>query len=284
MSDNILNTIPSILGNVLSVLISVLGGLLGSALSGNSLGTTSLDRGGVDVTLHAVVSSGDGVDMNLGIALAIVTLWLGAVLTLADGLKRFTSLNAELVRKVVHIGVGNVILLAWWLDIPAWVGVAAAIAASGVALLSYRVPILPSVNGIGRKSWGTFFYAVSIGILVAVFWGLNQREYAAIGVLVMTWGDGLAALVGQQFGRHPYKLWDMQKSWEGSGSMLLVSFVVSGVILLAVQGNLWQVWAMAGVIAIVATGLEAFSKFGIDNLTVPLGSALLGYWLSGLWL
>jgi len=143
--------------------------------------------------------------------------------------------------------------------------------------------MLPSVNGIGRKSWGTFFYAVSIGVLIGMFWQLHQQEYAAIGILVMTWGDGLAALIGQRFGRHPYKLWDMQKSWEGSGTMLLVSFIVSCTILLAVQGNLWQTWAIAGIVAIIATALEAFSKFGIDNLTVPLGSSFIGFWLSLLW-
>ncbi len=220
---------------------------------------------------------------NLGWSLTIVAAWLGTIVVVAEWLKRTTNLDAELVRKVVHMGVGNVILLAWWLQIPAWVGVTAAIAASLVALLSYQIPILPSVNSIGRKSWGTFFYAVSIGILVGVFWWLNQREYAAIGVLVMTWGDGLAALVGQRFGRHPYTLWHMQKSWEGSATMLLVSFAVSAMILLTVQGNGWQTWAIAGTIALIASGLEAFSKFGIDNLTVPLGSAFVGFCLSLLW-
>ncbi|MCS6813353.1 MAG: SEC59/DGK1/VTE5 family protein [Cyanobacteria bacterium] len=219
---------------------------------------------------------------TVGWSLAIVTAWLGTIVLVAEWLKRTTNLDAELVRKVVHIGVGNVILLAWWLQIPAWVGVTAAIVASLIAILSYRVPILPSVNSIGRQSWGTFFYAVSIGVLIAIFWGLNRQEYAAIGILIMTWGDGLAALVGQRFGYHRYQLWDMQKSWEGSATMMLVSFVVTGLILLAEQGNLWQNWAIAGTIAVVATILEAFSKFGIDNLTVPLGSAILGFWFSHL--
>jgi phytol kinase len=51
-------------------------------------------------------------------------------------------------------------------------------------------------------------------------------------------------------------------------------------ILLAVQGNIWQTWLVSLAIAIVATSLEAFSKFGIDNLTVPLASAAVGFFLN----
>ena len=220
---------------------------------------------------------------NVWFCLLLVWGWLAALLVLAEWLKRTTNLEGEVLRKVVHIGAGNVIIPAWWLHIPAWISISAAVIASGVAILSYQVPILPSVNSIGRHSWGTFFYAVSIGLLVAIFWPLHQPYYAAIGILVMTWGDGLAALVGQRFGHHAYCLWDMKKSWEGSLAMAIVSIVISGCILSIVQDSLGLSWVIALAIALVATGLEAFSKFGIDNLTVPLGSALTGFWLSQWW-
>ncbi|MGV0026495.1 diacylglycerol/polyprenol kinase family protein [Phormidesmis priestleyi] len=217
---------------------------------------------------------------NLGFQVAVVLVWLTIVALLAEGVNRFTQSGPEMVRKVVHIGTGNVILIAWWLKIPMWVGVSASIAFSAIALLSYYVPILPSINSIGRKSLGTFFYAVSIGVLVAWFWRLNLPQFAALGILVMTWGDGFAAIIGQRFGRHPYKLWNMQKSWEGSSAMALISFVVSAAILLTTQGNLWQVWLISLIVAIVAATLEAFSKYGIDNLTVPIGSAAIAYFLT----
>ena len=201
---------------------------------------------------------------------------------LAETLHRRISDNSELARKVVHIGSGNVILVAWCLQIPAWVGISASIIASIIALLSYYIPFLPGINSVGRKSWGTFFYAISIGILIAWFWPLKQYQYAAIGILVMTWGDGLAGLIGQNFGKHPYEVWGMKKSWEGTLAMALTSYVVSSLILLAVQGNVWQTWLVPVAIALVATALEAFSKLGIDNLTVPLASAALGFFLNQL--
>lgn len=217
---------------------------------------------------------------NLWINVSLIALGLGLIVLLAEFLDRRISTNTELARKVVHIGTGNVILVAWWLQIPAWVGISASIIASIIALLSYYIPFLPGINSVGRKSLGTFFYAVSIGILVAWFWPLEQFQYAALGILVMAWGDGLAGVIGQRFGQHPYEVWGMKKSWEGSLTMLLVSYVVSSLILLSVQGNVWQTWVVSLAIAFVATSLEAFSKLGIDNLTVPLGSAAVGFFLS----
>ncbi|MFB2881106.1 diacylglycerol/polyprenol kinase family protein [Floridanema aerugineum] len=211
--------------------------------------------------------------------IAIATVWVGAIVLTAELLHRYTSTDPEKIRKVVHIGTGQVILLAWWLEIPAWVGITASILASTVTLLSYKFPILPGINSVGRKSLGTFFYALSIGILVAWFWSIQQPQYAAIGILVMTWGDGLAALIGQKYGKHPYKIGGIQKSWEGSLTMTLVSFLVTSLILLAVQGNIWQTYVVSIAVALFATALETFSKLGVDNLTVPVGSAALSFLL-----
>ena len=219
---------------------------------------------------------------TVGLQISLVTAWLGLILLVAEGLNRFTSADPEVSRKIVHIGSGNVILLAWWLKIPAWVGIGAGIVAGAIALISYLIPILPSINSVGRQSWGTFFYAVSISVLIAWFWSVQLPQYAALGILVMTWGDGLAAVIGQRFGKHTYQIWGMQKSWEGSFTMFLVSFAVSSLILLAVQGNVWPTLGVSVVVGLVATTLESFSKFGMDNLTVPIGTAAIAFFLNQL--
>ncbi|MGF1571078.1 MAG: diacylglycerol/polyprenol kinase family protein [Nodosilinea sp.] len=217
------------------------------------------------------------------VQIGVVLAWLGLVGGVAEGLRRVMTLDSEITRKIVHIGAGHVILLAWWLQTPTWMGVAASVGAGMLALLSYRYPLLPGINGVGRRSLGTFFYAVSIGVLTACFWPTWQPQYAALGILVMTWGDGLAALVGQNWGRHPYEILGNQKSWEGSLAMALASFMVSLLVLGFSAGFTAQVWAMAGVVAIAATLLETLSFYGLDNLTVPLGSAALAYGLVEWW-
>ncbi|MEI1375566.1 SEC59/DGK1/VTE5 family protein [Nostoc sp. UHCC 0926] len=217
----------------------------------------------------------------LWLQIALAAIWVLLILLIAWVVNRFAD-KPEIVRKIVHIGTGNVILIAWWLDIPASVGITASILASAITLLSYRLPILPGINSVGRQSLGTFFYSVSFGILVAWFWYLQQPQYAALGILIMTWGDGLAALIGQRFGKHKYKVFGTEKSWEGSLTMMLVSYLVSSLILVGTQGNSWQTWVVSLLVAVIATALEAFSFLGIDNLTVPLGSAALAFFLSQL--
>lgn len=209
-----------------------------------------------------------------------VGLYLAILLIIAEGVNRLTSTDSEVTRKIVHIGSGHVILLAWWLNIAPWVIIVASVIASIIAVISYFMPILPSINSVGRPSLGTFFYAVSIGVLVAGFWQLGYPQYVAVGILVMAWGDGMAAIIGQHFGKHPYTVAGMTKSWEGSLTMLGVSWLVTGLILGFVTGYSGQVGLISLGVALVATGLESFSRWGIDNLTVPLGSAIVAFWLS----
>jgi len=214
------------------------------------------------------------------VQVVLVGIWLGLVGVISESLYLTKSVSVEITRKIVHIGAGNVILLAWWLQTPTWMGLTASLLFSLVALLSYWLPILPGINSVGRTSLGTFFYAVSIGLLTAAFWSTGQAEFTVIGILTMTWGDGMAALVGQSLGRHPYQVWHMTKSWEGTSAMLVMSAVVVGGVLGSVHGFTLTIGAIALCTAGVATFLESFSRWGIDNLTVPLGSAFLAY---GLW-
>ncbi len=210
--------------------------------------------------------------------IAIVIIFLGGVILLAEQLNQITTSDKELTRKVVHIGAGNVILLAWWFQIPAWIGISASVIAAIMALLSYFVSILPSINSVGRKSLGTFFYAVSMGVLIACFFP-NNSQYAAVGILVMAWGDGMAALIGQNWGYHSYELLGNRKSWEGSLTMAMISFLICFLVLLTTQGWFWGMGLISLAVAMVATGLEAISKLGVDNLTVPIASGGLSFLL-----
>jgi phytol kinase len=216
-------------------------------------------------------------DSNLWWRIATVPVYVGSIVLIAELLHRYTETKPEHVRKVVHIGTGNVMLLAWLLQLPAWVGMTSAVLAGVATLISYRLPILPGVNSVGRKSLGTFFYAVSIGILTGIFWPLQLPYYGVIGILIMAWGDGLAAIIGQRFGQHPYTIFGNTKSWEGTATMFLVSYAIVSIVLFSVQGNIWQTWAIGIPVAIAATAVESIAQWGLDNLSVPLISAGLAF-------
>lgn len=217
----------------------------------------------------------------LGWQVGLVLGWLVLIGGVSEGARQL-GYGPEITRKIVHIGAGHVILLAWWLTLPAWMGVAAAVVFAGVALVSYRLPILPGINSVGRRSWGTFFYAVSIGVLMGWCWPHGYPYFGVIGILIMCWGDGLAALVGQRWGHHSYEVWGEKKSWEGSLTMAIASGLVVLIVLGGLQGVTWSLGLVALGVAGSATILEAVSKYGIDNLTVPIGAAAIALGLTRL--
>jgi phytol kinase len=216
-------------------------------------------------------------ESNLWLRIATVPVYVGSIVLTAELLHRYTDTKPEHVRKVVHIGTGNVMLIAWLFQLPAWVGIISSVLAGIITLLSYRFPILPGVNSVGRKSFGTFFYTLSIGILTAIFWHLNLPHYGVIGILIMAWGDGLAAIIGQKFGKHPYTILGNTKSWEGTLTMLLVGYTIVSIVLFSVQGNTWQTWVVGIPVAIAATAVESIAQWGLDNLSVPLVGAGLAF-------
>lgn len=216
-----------------------------------------------------------------GWQVGVVLTWLLVIGGVSEGARQL-GVGPEITRKIVHIGAGHVILLAWWLMLPAWMGVAAGGLFAGVALVSYRLPILPGINSVGRRSWGTFFYAISIGLLMGWCWSQGYPKFGVIGILIMCWGDGLAALVGQRWGRHGYEILGETKSWEGSLTMAIASALVVLIVLGSLEGITWTVGITALGVAIASTALEAISKYGIDNLTVPIGATVVAAALTNL--
>jgi len=209
-----------------------------------------------------------------------VAIWLGLVFLASEILHRFNQ-DPELVRKVVHIGTGHVLLIAWWLHIPTWLCLAAGVIFSAIALASHYTNILPMLNDVGRKTYGVFYYALSITVLVALLWD-RHPQYAVIGIMVMSWGDGMAALIGKRFGKHTFVNLGNKRSYEGSFAMFVTSLVVTLIILGMTHGIRANDIFVAIPVAAIAALLEAYSPGGTDNLSVPLSSAGLSYFLQSL--
>ena len=215
--------------------------------------------------------------MLLTIQITAVAVWLGLVFLASEILHRFKQ-DPELVRKVVHIGTGHVLLIAWWLQIPTWLCVAAGVTFSAIALASHHTNILPMLNDVGRKTYGVFYYALSITVLVGLLWD-HHPQYAVIGVMVMSWGDGMAALIGKRFGKHTFIYMGNKRSLEGSLAMFVTSLIVMLGIFASGHSLSAHDIGVAIPVAAIAAMLEAFSPGGTDNLSVPLASASLSYFL-----
>ena len=87
----------------------------------------------------------------------------------------------------------------------------------------------------------------------------------------MTFGDGLAGLIGKSFSSKSWIIFKQNKSLFGTLTMFLTSLIVVCLIGYA-QQNSFNLNYFA--IAFLATVLEQFSVLGIDNFIVPISSAL----------
>ncbi|MBW0167356.1 MAG: dolichol kinase [Vulcanococcus sp.] len=208
--------------------------------------------------------------------ITVVLLWLAVVVGTALAVRHRFPDQREWSRKVVHIGTGPVVLLAWGLGIARWVALPAAIAVTVATALNHRFRVLPAVEDVDRHSYGTVAYGASIAILLALFWPQQPLAVAA-GVLVMAIGDGLAGLVGPQLRSPRWRVLGQGKSLAGTVAMGGGALVVLVLLQLIAQsqGMAAPGWPQVIAIALLATALEQGSSFGIDNLTVPLSAGLL---------
>ncbi len=208
------------------------------------------------------------------VALASLAMLLG--LTWARA--RF-RLDAELVRKIAHVGTGLLAVALPWVFASAWPVVAITGLAVATLLASRRVPLLRdrlggAVHGVGRASLGECYFPAAVGVLFAV--AHRQPVLYAIPLLMLTFGDAAGAMVGVEYGRHHFRSPDGTKSAEGSLACFTASFFAVHVPLLLLTGlGRAETLLIAASLAILVTLLEAVAWGGLDNLFIPLGGYLL---------
>ena len=120
-----------------------------------------------------------------------------------------------------------------------------------------------------------YYFVISLAlplnlfILIWLFW--NKDPYALFtGFFVMTFGDGLAGLIGKSFNSKSWIFFKQKKSLFGTLTMFFTSLIVVCSLGFS-QQNSFNINYLT--IAVLATVLEQFSILGIDNFIVPISSA-----------
>ena len=197
---------------------------------------------------------------------AVIGIYIVFIFLISKLLKNFYPNNQELLRKIIHIGMGPLIPLAKFLEIEQSAAQYFAGGISILILINYIYKLFPIIEDIDRQSFGTFFYCFSLLILISLFWEQDPLSLTA-GFFIMTFGDGLAGLIGKNFKSKSWKIFNQRKSIIGTTTMFLISFLV--VSILGYKNNLdfnyYYFW-----IALLATVLEQISIIGIDNFSVPI--------------
>ncbi|MEA5442410.1 dolichol kinase [Cyanobium gracile] len=199
--------------------------------------------------------------------------WLALLSGAALLLRRRWPEQREWSRKLVHIGAGPVVLIAWAFGVDKLIAVPVAGAITLLAALNHRVRVLPAIEDVERRSYGTIAYGASITLLLWLWWPDHPATVAA-GILVMAFGDGLAGLLGPMIPSPSWTVFGERRSLAGTGAMGLASLTV-----LLALGQLGSdpspATAEIALIALVATGLEQWALLGIDNFSVPMAVASL---------
>ena len=217
--------------------------------------------------------------MPIQIAIFIIALWIVIILLIAVLCKRYFPKKEELSRKIIHIGTGPVILLAWLFDVPKNIAFFTAFLITIALGVNYQYRLLPAIEDIERKSFGTIAYGISITLLLLLFWP-HYASSVCIGVLSMAFGDGLAGLIGRSVKSPKWSILDQTKSIVGTLTMGSVVAITTSIV--SSTNNLGIQPLEILVISVIATFLEQISPFGIDNLTVPIGVTCIGIWLIGI--
>ena len=201
-----------------------------------------------------------------------ILLWMAMVVAGAVLCRRLRPNQRELSRKIVHIGTGAVVPLAWFFEIPFVVALPVAAVITVVTTINHQWRFIPAVEDVDRNSYGTIAYGIAITTLLLLFWP-TRADAVSAGVLVMALGDGLAGLIGRNVASPKWVLFGQTKSSVGTMTMA----VVSGLVLIGLarwSGADLSLPAALGMVAI-ATGLEQLSWSGLDNLSVPLSVGVL---------
>lgn len=198
----------------------------------------------------------------------------------------FFTIPDELFRKILHfILLGS--FLVFIFSYPTWQS--AAIAAIIFEILVWPIlafferfkgySTLTTERKSGELKNSLLLVFTMFAIVVAICWGYFGDKYLALASLY-AWGigDAFAALIGKKFGRHKIKApkLDGKKSYEGTGSMFLVSFLTVTTILLFRGGlALLPCLIISLLVAAVAALTELYSKDGNDTIICPLSAMVV---------
>ena len=211
--------------------------------------------------------------------LAVLLAFLAAAVCAALLGFRFLHIGGEARRKVLHT-VAFLLILVMLLAAQHWY-VPVLLAALFVAIVYpvlklcekrgfYASLFQERAAGEVRRSL-VLLFATSAG-LIALFWGALDSKLSVLSA-ILGWGlgDEAAALIGKRYGRRKlrWRIADAQKSYAGSGAMLLTSFLA--VLAALTVGGIPPAAALcaAAVSALVGTVTEAVTKKGYDTVTVP---------------
>ncbi len=208
---------------------------------------------------------------------SIIMVFIG----LAEIARKVFNFSPELSRKFVHVMVGILVSLAPFILQSKTPVILLGVLFTVLNYFALQKDSLKGMHTTERISFGTVYFPIAFTLLVIMFWDRNIVLFV-VAMLILAFADTGATVVGERVNsKHKFILWHDKKSWAGSITFFLISFVVV-VLAFPLYSRLANntplatshLFAMALFTAFVATVGEAVSKRGSDNLSLTLCAAL----------
>jgi len=213
--------------------------------------------------------------LGMGMVLAIFSLLLAGL----RGYRSWRSPDPESLRKALHVGMGVVTLTFPRLFRRTWpVLLLSLVFAVGLSALrdsrSLQRRLGGIIDGVDRRSLGEIYFPAAVGLLF--LWSAGDALSFCVPMLILTFADAAAALVGARYGLRCFPIGGGKKSLEGSLAFFTVAFLCTQTpLLLFTDSGRAESLLIAVTLALQATLLEASAWGGLDNLLVPLGAFAL---------
>ena len=208
----------------------------------------------------------------LGIALVLIILT--ALLATLSWYKRIFSPHPEIVRKLLHIGMGLAILPVPWLFDAAWPALVL-VAITAPVLMALRTTRLQGnwgavLGGVGRKqSLGEIYFVGGVAVLFLLT-GDDPLRFS-IPILLLALADAAAALIGIRYGRRYYTTFGGDKTLEGSLAFLVAAFFCIQMPLLLFSAlQPIETLLIALLLSLLLMMVEAVAWRGLDNFFIPI--------------
>jgi len=193
-------------------------------------------------------------------------------------IQKLFKLSNDFSRKIIHVTVGNWVFIALYYFESWHYAIIMPVAFILINYLSYRFTIIKAME-LEEKNPGTIYYVISLAICTVLTYSQPQLLILPfLGIMAMTWGDGLAAVIGKKF---PIKQLRARRSLGGTGSFFVFTLIASIVYLLIVGNSMatGTIILISLVTALAGSLIELFSPRNTDNLTVPLIIGIVGFFV-----
>lgn len=215
--------------------------------------------------------------MNDFLGFIICIVYVFAIIGVAEALRRYRGYGAGFTRKVIHIGVG---MMSWALPFlfeSPWPFVAAALGFAVLNFLDWRYGFFSSMASHDSNNLGTVYFPLAAAAVTLLFWDRPPLMVAAL--MPLTWGDGIAPVVGQAFGRNAYTVFGHTRTLQGSAGFFVAGLLFTWLALWMIPGSpvISPFTALGPAAAIMAatTLVEAVSIRGLDNVTITVVAVLI---------